>query len=107
MAVSMVIMAKMRKNPRPKATISVFLRLSREKPTTIGISGKTHGDIIEATPAKKDSRKPVSILFPCISTSEIKSCLKVDPGFDTQLSSLSHYHWSPVSPWWEDCKPGT
>lgn len=60
----MVIMAKRRKNPRPKATISVFFRLSREKPTTIGMSGRTQGDIIEATPAKKDSRKLVSILSP-------------------------------------------
>jgi len=64
MAVSMVIMAKRRKNPRPKATISVFFRLSREKPTTMGMSGRTQGDIIDATPAKKDSRKPVSILSP-------------------------------------------
>lgn len=64
MAVSMVIMAKRRKNPRPKATISEFFRLSREKPTTIGMSGNTQGDIIEAIPARKDSRKLVSIYIP-------------------------------------------
>lgn len=56
MAVSMVIMAKRRKNPSPKATISVFFRLSREKPTTTGMSGRTHGDSMDAIPARKDSR---------------------------------------------------
>ncbi len=56
MAVSMVIMAKRRKNPKLKATISVFFRLSREKPTTTGMSGSTQGDSMDAIPARKDSK---------------------------------------------------
>jgi len=55
MAVSMVIMANSRKNPIPKAMISLFFRLSRENPTTMGTSGSTQGDIMEAIPAKKDN----------------------------------------------------
>lgn len=56
MAVNMVTRANRRKNPRPNATISVFFRLSREKPTITGMSGRTHGDSRDAIPARKDSR---------------------------------------------------
>ncbi len=55
-AVRGVITANSRKNPRLNANISVFVLLRMENPTTTGMSGRTQGDIIEAIPAKKDSK---------------------------------------------------
>ncbi len=48
-------MAKKMKNPKLKDIISEVVLLSIEKPTIIGISGRTQGDMIDAIPAKKDS----------------------------------------------------
>lgn len=63
-AVSEVIIAKRMKNPRLKANTSTLALLSNENPTITGMSGKTHGEMMDAAPAKKDSMKPVSILSP-------------------------------------------
>ncbi|BDZ66612.1 hypothetical protein GCM10025860_00600 [Methanobacterium ferruginis] len=55
-AVRVVITANNRKNPRLNATTSQLVLLRIEKPTTTGMSGRTQGDIIDAIPAKKDSK---------------------------------------------------
>ena len=62
--VSMVITAKIKKNPPVKAKISLKLRFKMEYPTTMGMSGSTHGDNKEAIPARNDNIKPGSIHIP-------------------------------------------
>jgi hypothetical protein len=55
MAVRIVTLAKNKKNPKLKDIISKVVLLSMEKPTITGIRGRTHGEMVDAIPAKKDS----------------------------------------------------
>ncbi len=57
-------MVNNKKNPMVNDNIWDVSFLINEYPIIIGSNGRTHGDNTDATPATKEIKGPISILFP-------------------------------------------
>lgn len=56
-----ITMVKIEKNPKTKDKISVFFLSNNIYPINKGMTGKMHGEITEAIPAKNENKGTISI----------------------------------------------
>lgn len=61
MIVRNIKIVKIEKSPKTKDKISVFFLSNNKYPINKGMTGKTHGEITEAIPAKNENKGIISI----------------------------------------------